>query len=69
MLATTAPAPRARAKSIRLRCPSCRLPSVGTNPTRKPRRRNPATAARNSGAVSTVCIVHPAKAASDAQGK
>src|SRR6478752_3414873 len=55
MLATKH-SPRSRAASIRLTCPACRLPMVGTKATRRPSRCQPRTRSRTAAMVVTVCI-------------
>src|SRR5690349_22882236 len=48
--------PCRRAASMRLTCPACRLPMVGTNTTRSWAEPHLATCARTSAIVVTVCI-------------
>src|SRR5215831_17264940 len=48
--------PWRRAASMRLTCPACRFPIVGTNATRSPRPRQPRTRSRTAAIVVTVSI-------------
>src|SRR5688572_27015444 len=50
--------PWARAASMRLMCPACRLPMVGTNTTRSCASCQRATCARTSAMDVTVCMRH-----------
>src|SRR5438128_8558419 len=49
--------PCLRAASMRLTCPACRLPMVGTNTTRSPAARQRDTCSRTAAIVVAVCIV------------
>src|SRR5579862_3183271 len=55
MLATKR-SPARRAASMRLTCPACRLPMVGTNTTRRPCPRQPRTRSRTAAIVVTVSM-------------
>src|SRR5256885_16522982 len=49
--------PRRRAASMRLTCPACRFPMVGTKATRRPSRRQPRTRSRTAAIVVTVSML------------
>src|SRR3977135_2719106 len=55
MLATKR-SPWRRAASMRLTCPGCRFPMVGTKAIRRPSRRQPRTRSRTAAIVTTVSI-------------
>src|SRR3989440_5118030 len=59
MLATKR-SPWRRAASMRLTCPGCRFPMVGTKATRRPSRRQPRTRSRTAAIVVTVSMLSEA---------